>query len=179
MKIIKNLIEKAKVTIHKTKIMAWIGTLKYANINEWNIETCTKFLMLSETTQKRLPGLEGPHKPCAVKEIVCQRLRFLLSEHLNLETPPNNKSSGEQSLVNRPQDMPFINTANLELMILRNAFANYPKLLMPLSSFTTVTKFNHDLKILQEQLLNLLAWLNTQNNNSPQISVASVQEPSK
>jgi hypothetical protein len=144
---------------------AWINNLAYADIKEkWDVDTCIKFLMLSETTQKRLPGAPRPHKPCAVKEIVSQRLHFLLfltEKTMPIETPPPPPPQ-QQIAMKTPIHMPFLDTLNLLLTIIRrHAFPSYPKVILPMAGFTTTNKLNQDVKLLQQVLLDIVAWLDS------------------
>jgi hypothetical protein len=143
---------------------AWIHGLAYTDIKEnWNMDTCIKFLMLSETTQKRLPGAPQPHKPCAVKELVCQRLHFLLAAAETTNKPVSQPPPLPPQTATTPTqvNMAFIDTLNLLLIILRQAFPSYPKVILPLAGFTTANKLNHDVKSLQQQLLDIVAWLDS------------------
>jgi hypothetical protein len=140
---------------------AWISFLTYTGV---------QFLLLSETTQKRLPGAPVPHKPCAVKEIVCQRLHSLLSAYDNSQL--NNKTVASQPAAQHHAAVPtasatgtvsFTDTMNLLLMVVCRAFPAFPRVILPLAGSTaTASKTNHDLKILQHQLMDLVAWFNTQ-----------------
>jgi hypothetical protein len=148
---------------------AWISFLTYTDIQDkWDIDTCVQFLLLSETTQKRLPGAPVPHKPCAVKELVCQRLHFLLSEYDNNNIPVANKPAQQHHAVTSTaststMNVHFTDTMNLLLMVVCRAFPTYPKVILPMASVTTTTsKTNHDVKVLQHQLMDLVAWFNTQ-----------------
>jgi hypothetical protein len=154
---------------------AWISFLTYADIQDkWDIDTCVQFLLLSETTQKRLPGAPVPHKPCAVKELVCQRLHYLFSEYDNTSqlnnTAAANKPAPQQHMSTvsscpaTTTNVPFTDTMNLLLMVVCRAFPTFPRVILPLASVTTTaSKTNHDVKVLQHQLMDLVAWFNTQN----------------
>jgi hypothetical protein len=158
---------------------AWISFLTYTDIQDkWDIDTCVQFLLLSETTQKRLPGAPVPHKPCAVKELVCQRLHYLLSEYDNINSQlDNNKTVANKPAAQQQQhavtstvstcptttNVSFTDTMNLLLMVVCRAFPAFPRVILPLAGSTaTASKTNHDLKILQQQLMDLVAWFNTQ-----------------
>ena len=158
----------------KKKVMghAWINYLAYADIKDkWDMDTCIKFLMLSETTQKRLPGAPRPHQPCAVKEIVSQRLHFLLAE----EEEQNKPIDKPLQTMTTPVNMPCIDTLNLLLMIIRHAFPSYPKVILPMAGFSTASKLNHDIRTLQQQLLDIVAWLDNQNHNTSKDSFLLLQ----
>jgi hypothetical protein len=156
---------------------AWISFLTYTDIQDkWDIDTCVQFLLLSETTQKRLPGAPVPHKPCAVKELVCQRLHYLLSKYDNNNTTTvANKPAAQQQhhaavpTASATGTVSFTDTMNLLLMVVCRAFPAFPRVILPLASTTTTTtasKTNHDVKVLQQQLLDLVAWLDSQNNTA-------------
>jgi hypothetical protein len=128
------------------------------------MDTCIKFLMLSETTQKRLTGAPQPPRPCAVKELVCQRLQLLLAEKNKRKPPPPQQhgtatvgaaATTTVSLTNAP----FIDTLNLLLMIIRHAFPSYPKAIPPMAGFTAASKLNRDVKSLHQQMLDIVAWM--------------------
>jgi hypothetical protein len=143
---------------------AWINNLAYADIKEkWDVDTCIKFLMLSETTQKRLPGAPRPHKPCAVKEIVSQQLHALLilaEKNKLIEKPPLQQQHIATEETNVPANMPFIDTLNLLTVIIRRfAFPSYPNVILPIAGFTTAYKLNQDVIKLQQQLIDMVTWL--------------------
>ncbi len=167
---------------HRTEMRhAWINGLAYADIKDkWNMDTCIKFLMMSETTQKRLPGAPQPSKPCSVKDLVCQRLQLILSEtdkpkikqqeeqqHGTVATATTTAATATTAIViNNPINLSFIDTLNLLLMIIRHAFSSYPRVILPMAGFTAASKLNHDIKILQQQLLDIVAWLDNQNHDT-------------
>ena len=146
---------------------AWINYLAYADIKEkWDVDTCIKFLMLSETTQKRLPGAPRPHKPCAVKEIVRQRLHFLLITTKPSDNPPPLPLQQQIEAVISTENnsvtvsMPVIDTLNLLTAIVRRyAFSSCPNVILPIAGFTTASKLNQDVIILQHQLIDIITWL--------------------
>ena len=147
---------------------AWINYLAYADIKEkWDVDTCIKFLMLSETTQKRLPGAPQPHKPCAVKEIVRQQLHFLLIKTKPVDNPPPPPQQEQQIEAvistennNVTVSMPVIDTLNLLTAIVRRyAFPSCPNMILPIPGFTTANKLNQDVIILQQQLIDIITWL--------------------
>jgi hypothetical protein len=156
--------------------MAWVSNvISYHNIkDQWDMDTCIKFLMLSETTQKRLRDVPPSHKACAVKDLVCHRIRQLLAE--------KKKPSLIQKLDSKESDVlclitvKFIDAMNVLLMIFRHAYPTYPNLILPLPCFTTPARTNADMKLLQQQLLNLAIWMDTQARNAP---VANGQTPPK
>jgi hypothetical protein len=112
---------------------------------------------------------------------VCQRLHFLLSEYDNNN---NSQLTNSQSVANKPAaqqqhhavtstastcptttttNVPFTDTLNLLLMVVCRAFPTFPRVILPLASVTTTaSKTNHDVKVLQQQLMDLVAWFNTQ-----------------
>lgn len=146
-------------------VQSWIKTVCYDDIKtKWDADMCMKFLMLSETTQKKLPGAPKPSKPCSVKDIVCARLEFLLG----LGNNPVN--SAPQIHHETPIDIPLINsiieTFNLVLTVIRLGFPSYPIIIIPVSSFTTIDKFNQDIKIFNLQLRNLVTWVNNHQVNT-------------
>jgi hypothetical protein len=152
---------------------AWISFLTYTDIQDkWDIDTCVQFLLLSETTQKRLPGAPVPHKPCAVKELVCQRLHYLLSKYDNNNTTTvANKPAAQQQhhaalpTASATGTVSFTDTMNLLLMVVCRAFPTFPRVILPLASTTTTSKTNH-VKVLQQQLMDLVSWLDSQNNTA-------------
>lgn len=54
----------------------WIKHHNFEHIPKWDIEICLKYLTLSETSQKKLPGTDLT--PGKVREIVADRIRELL-----------------------------------------------------------------------------------------------------
>jgi hypothetical protein len=159
---------------------AWISFLTYTDIQDkWDIDTCVQFLLLSETTQKRLPGAPVPHKPCAVKELVCQRLHYLLSQYDNNNSQLINKTVASQPAAQQQHavtstvsacptttNVHFTDTMNLLLMVVCRAFPTFPRVILPMPNVTTASKTNHDVKVLQQQLMDLVSWLDSQNNNT-------------
>jgi hypothetical protein len=169
---------------------ALVDSLNYIDLisGKWDVNTCIRFLMLSETTQKRLPGAPQPPRPCAVKDIVCRRLFFFFSIVLNNNNKSqvsaststaissvtsssgnNNNSSSDNFLTT------IVNTLNLQLLIIRHTFPSYHKVILPLQATTSPASLNASIKNTQHQLLEMFTWLNTR--NCPQLSGGHTDSP--
>jgi hypothetical protein len=62
-------------------------------------------------------------------------------------------------------NVPFTDTMNLLLMVVCRAFPTFPRVILPMATVTsTANKTNHDVKVLQQQLMDLVSWLDSQNN---------------
>jgi hypothetical protein len=138
---------------------AFVDNLKYIDLisGKWDVNTCIRFLLLSETTQKRLPGAPQPASPCAVKEIVCRRLFFFFSLILNSNKNPSSSSDSFLTTI--------VNTLNLQLLIIRRAFPSYHKVILPLQDTLSPERMNASIKGMQEQLHEMITWHDTGNHH--------------
>jgi hypothetical protein len=152
---------------------AFVDNLKYVDLisGKWDVNTCLRFLLLSETTQKRLPGAPHPPSPCAVKEIVCRRLFFFFSLVLNSKKNPATDSQTSPSSSNNPSSSSdsflttIVNTLNLQLLIIRRAFPSYHKVILPLQAAPSAERMNASIKGMQEQLHEMITWHDTGNHH--------------
>jgi hypothetical protein len=168
---------------------ALVDSLNYLDLisGKWDVNTCIRFLMLSETTQKRLPGVPQPPRPCAVKDIVCRRLFFFFSLILNnnsksqvpASTAINNGVTSSSGNNNNSSSDNFlttiVNTLNLQLLIIRHTFPSYHKVILPLQATTSPASLNASIKNTQHQLLEMFTWLNSR--NCPQLSRGNTDSP--
>jgi hypothetical protein len=138
---------------------AFVDNLKYIDLisGKWDVNTCIRFLLLSETTQKRLPGAPHPPSPCAVKEIICRRLFFFFSLILNSNKNPSSSSDSFLTTI--------VNTLNLQLLIIRRAFPSYHKVILPLQDTLSPERMNASIKGMQEQLHEMITWHDTGNHH--------------
>jgi hypothetical protein len=153
---------------------AFVDSLKYGDLisGKWDVNTCLRFLLLSETTQKRLKGAPQPPSPCAIKEIVCRRLFFFFSLILTQKNPAttatDSQTSGNNSNPSSSSDnflTTIVNTLNLQLLIIRRAFPSYHKVILPLQATPSPERMNASIKSMQEQLHEMITWHDTGNHH--------------
>ena len=143
---------KKRLTSH-----AWINDLNYADIKDkWDASMCIQFLMLSESTQKRLPGAPTPSKPCNVKLLACQRFLNFLTVKSTATTAPKKESPIRLS---EGHTNSIIDTLNLLLGVIRRSFPAYPKTIQPIYARSGPETLNHEIKITHQHLLEMVYWL--------------------
>jgi hypothetical protein len=160
---------------------AFVDELTYRDLitGKWDIDTCMKFLMLSETTQKRLRGIPKPSKPCSVKKIVSRRMYFLIVYMRQKFTISINHN--EVALCNTARSDPIltliVSTLNFQLRVIRRAFPSYRKAIIPIEFPSSADMMNAKMEELKRELLEMLAWYNS-NMNRPQLAFHVEQQSS-
>jgi hypothetical protein len=153
---------------------AWVDNLNYNGLitGKWDADTNIQFLLLSETTQKRLPGAPQPSSPCAVKEIICRRLLFLFLLASSKSGNPTACANSDTTSTNSDITSQIVNTLNLQLLIIRHAFPSYNKVILPIQAPSMPERINVTVKGTQQQLLDMIAWIdkNQQANNNTCVS---------
>jgi hypothetical protein len=144
---------------------AFVGELTYMGLitGKWDLDTCIQFLMLSETTQKKLSGIPKPSKPCSIKKIVTRRIYFLtVVMRKKFTTSINNH---EVALSNTARSDPIVtlivNALNLQLRVIRRAFPSYRKAIIPVEFPSSAQMMNTKMAELKHELLEMLAWYNS------------------
>jgi hypothetical protein len=127
---------------------------------KWDINTCMRFLMLSETTQKRLDVAPEPSRPCAVKKIATRRIYFLAVYAKQKLTINSNEVALCRSSTSDNFIKLIVNTVNLQITVLRYAFPSYHKIIVPLELVPSPEEMNSRIKVMQHQLMQMVLWYN-------------------
>ena len=139
--------------------LEWMNKTSYAQIPEWDLATCLAFLSTSETSQKKLPGTPtSPSRPCAVKELVGNRIRQLAGMVTKAQPNSLNQNSNFSSQNSPEMLLLLLHTIQLQFRTLCHLHPSYNSITFEIGAPLNVHALN---TILQQHLRDLIRQIST------------------